>query len=66
MNNLPKSIPIFPLAGALLLPKARLPLNIFEPKYLKMLEDVLGKKKSPNRHDTTTINRGGEPPQFQT
>ncbi len=42
MNDLPKSIPIFPLAGALLLPKARLPLNIFEPKYLKMLEDVLG------------------------
>ena len=42
INDLPKSIPIFPLAGALLLPKARLPLNIFEPKYLKMLEDVLG------------------------
>ena len=42
VNNLPKNIPIFPLTGALLLPKARLPLNIFEAKYLKMLEDVLG------------------------
>ena len=45
-TNLPESVPIFPLAGALLLPKSRLPLNIFEPKYLKMLEDVLG---SPHR-----------------
>ena len=45
-TNLPESLPIFPLAGALLLPKSRLPLNIFEPKYLKMLEDVLG---SPHR-----------------
>ena len=45
-TNLPESLPIFPLAGALLLPKSRLPLNIFEPKYLKMLEDVL---RSPHR-----------------
>lgn len=39
--DLPQSIPLFPLPGALLLPRARLPLNIFEPKYLAMLEDVL-------------------------
>ena len=41
-NELPENIPIFPLTGALLLPKSRLPLNIFEPKYLKMIEDTLG------------------------
>ena len=35
-------IPIFPLAGALLLPGGRLPLNIFEPRYLAMVEDALG------------------------
>ena len=40
-NNLPKEIPLFPLPGALLLPKAKLPLNLFEPKYLSMLDDVL-------------------------
>lgn len=35
-EDLPRVIPIFPLAGALLLPHGRLPLNIFEPRYLNM------------------------------
>ena len=39
---LPEIIPVFPLAGALLLPHGRLPLNIFEPRYLAMVEDALG------------------------
>ena len=38
---LPATLPIFPLAGALLLPRARLPLNIFEPRYVAMVEDAL-------------------------
>ena len=41
INNLPKEIPLFPLPGPLLLPKSKLPLNLFEPKYLTMLNDVL-------------------------
>lgn len=40
--DLPDTIPIFPLPGALLLPGGRLPLNIFEPRYLAMVEDALG------------------------
>jgi uncharacterized protein len=44
--DLPERIPLFPLPGALLLPRARLPLHIFEPRYLAMLEDVL---KTPER-----------------
>jgi len=44
--DLPETIPLFPLPGALLLPRARLPLHIFEPRYLAMLEDVL---KTPER-----------------
>ncbi|MCB2115466.1 MAG: LON peptidase substrate-binding domain-containing protein [Rhodobacteraceae bacterium] len=40
-GDLPAKIPLFPLPGALLLPRARLPLQIFEPRYLAMLEDVL-------------------------
>ena len=40
-NNLPNELPLFPLPGALLLPKSKLPLNLFEPKYLTMLNDVL-------------------------
>lgn len=39
--DLPETIAIFPLPGALLLPRARLPLHIFEPRYLQMLEDAL-------------------------
>jgi Lon protease-like protein len=41
LADLPDSIPVFPLPGALLLPRARLPLNIFEPRYLAMLDDTL-------------------------
>ena len=39
--DLPRTIPVFPLPGALLLPRARLPLHVFEPRYLAMIEDVL-------------------------
>lgn len=39
--DLPDLIPLFPLPGALLLPRARLPLHIFEPRYLAMLDETL-------------------------
>lgn len=39
--DLPDCIPVFPLPGALLLPRARLPLHIFEPRYLAMLDDTM-------------------------
>ncbi len=39
--DLPETIPVFPLPGALLLPRARLPLHIFEPRYLQMIEDCM-------------------------
>lgn len=41
LSDLPAVIPVFPLAGALLLPRGRLPLNIFEPRYLAMVDDAL-------------------------
>ena len=44
--DLPDVIPVFPLPGALVLPRSRLPLHLFEPRYLTMLEDVL---KTPER-----------------
>ncbi len=44
--DLPETIAVFPLPGALLLPRARLPLHIFEPRYLAMLEDCM---KTPHR-----------------
>ena len=41
VTDLPGTIPVFPLPGALLLPRSRLPLHIFEPRYLQMLDDAL-------------------------
>ena len=39
--DLPEVIPVFPLPGALLLPRGQMPLNIFEPRYLAMIDDAL-------------------------
>ena len=39
--DLPEIIPVFPLPGALLLPRGQMPLNIFEPRYLEMIDDSL-------------------------
>jgi Lon protease-like protein len=41
LEDLPTEFPVFPLPGALLLPRGKLPLNIFEPRYLAMVEDAL-------------------------
>lgn len=43
-SDLPDIIPVFPLPGALMLPRARLPLHIFEPRYLAMIEDCMKTK----------------------
>ncbi|MFD2053805.1 LON peptidase substrate-binding domain-containing protein [Mesorhizobium calcicola] len=40
-KDLPSTIPIFPLEGALLLPGGRMPLNIFEPRYLQMVDEAI-------------------------
>jgi Lon protease-like protein len=44
-EDLPDCFPVFPLAGALLLPGSRLPLNVFEPHYLAMVEDALAARR---------------------
>jgi len=46
LKDLPDTLPIFPLPGSLLLPRSRLPLHVFEPRYLTMLDDAL---KTPHR-----------------
>lgn len=64
LDDLPRVIPIFPLTGALLLPAGKLPLNIFEPRYLAMVRDALAdnqriigmvQPRTPDLDD----NRGG-------
>ena len=44
-SDLPDVIPVFPLPGALLLPRGQMPLNIFEPRYLAMIDDALAGKR---------------------
>ena len=46
IDELPSKIAIFPLTGAVLFPQTQLPLNIFEPRYLQMIDEVLS---SPDR-----------------
>jgi Lon protease-like protein len=43
-DELPAVIPVFPLPGALLLPRGQMPLNIFEPRYLEMIDDALASR----------------------
>ena len=43
--DLPSVIPVFPLSGALLLPRVLLPLNIFEPRYLSMINDAMSSSR---------------------
>lgn len=40
-TDLPSTVPVFPLEGALLLPGGRMPLNIFEPRYLEMVDEAI-------------------------
>src|SRR3712207_8659851 len=56
-DDLPRIIPVFPLNGALLLPRGGLPLNIFEPRYLNMVDDAIAGDRLIGMVQT----RGGDP-----
>ncbi|MBI1197293.1 MAG: peptidase S16 [Phenylobacterium sp.] len=57
LTDLPQLIPVFPLDGALLLPGGELPLQIFEPRYLNMVDDAMAGDRVIGMVQT----RGGEP-----
>lgn len=65
---LPEVLPVFPLSGVLLLPGASLPLNIFEPRYLTMIEESLGRGRYIGMVQPRSAEQGpahgaaGEPP----
>lgn len=44
-QDCPRTIPLFPLSGALLLPRGEMPLNVFEPRYLAMVDDALAGRR---------------------
>jgi hypothetical protein len=64
LGTLPEILPIFPLTGALLLPRGHLPLHIFEPRYRKMTEAALSGERmigmvQPRDPDSETIGDDG-------
>ena len=64
---LPQILPIFPLTGVLLLPRGRLPLNIFEPRYLAMTRDALGGERLIGMVQPSDPGAGGmNPPVYPT
>ncbi|OSQ40595.1 LON peptidase substrate-binding domain-containing protein [Thalassospira mesophila] len=68
-SELPATLPVFPLSGALLLPRGHLPLNIFEPRYLNMIMDALGRDRMIGmvqpRHSAMPPSRPARPLQNQ-
>ncbi len=66
-KELPATIPVFPLPRALLLPRVELPLNIFEPRYLQMIEDVLRGDRVIGMIQPNEAEEGskGAPPLYQ-
>ena len=68
MNNFPKIIPIFPLSNFIIFPNTTVPLNIFEPRYLDMVNDcmksnkligMIQPKKSKNKNGTPELYNVG-------
>lgn len=64
LSALPEEIPVFPLSGAVLLPQARLPLNIYEPRYRTMVEDALGKGRLIGMIQPCVEEEGDTPPLY--
>jgi uncharacterized protein len=65
IDQLPEILPIFPLTGVLLLPRGKLPLNVFEPRYLAMTEDALsGNRMIGIIQPSDPLSRASVPPVY--
>ncbi|MFV3127581.1 LON peptidase substrate-binding domain-containing protein [Niveispirillum sp. KHB5.9] len=64
-DQLPETIPVFPLTGVLLLPKGKLPLNIFEPRYLNMVQDALATNRLVGMVQPRDGGAGNHPPLYE-
>jgi Lon protease-like protein len=62
--DLPAEIPVFPLGGAVLFPKSVLPLNIFEPRYLNMVDDALAGDRLIGMIQPAGLGGDGEHPEL--
>ncbi len=61
-DDLPQNLPVFPLRGAILLPRASLMVNVFEPRYLALLDDALAKDRLIGIVQPTDAAADGESP----
>jgi len=65
MNNLPKKIPVFPLGNFIIFPKTSVPLNIFEPRYIEMINDSIKSDKFIGMIQPKPPKKvSGDPPQL--
>jgi Lon protease-like protein len=62
MINLPKIIPVFPLSNFIIFPKTTVPLNIFEPRYIDMINDCVKSNKFIGMIQPKKMNDKGIPP----
>jgi uncharacterized protein len=63
-GDLPDVIPVFPLSGALLLPRGQMPLNIFEPRYVAMVDDALAGRRLIGMIQPEPAHRKSERPKL--
>jgi len=64
LDDLPTVLPIFPLSGVLLLPRNHLPLNIFEPRYLSMVDSALSDDRMIGMIQPKKSDAGDTPPVY--
>ena len=62
MNNLPKIVPVFPISNFIIFPKTTVPLNIFEPRYIDMINDCMKSNKFIGMIQPKKINDEHIPP----
>jgi uncharacterized protein len=60
INDLPKKIPIFPLSNFIIFPKTTVPLNIFEPRYIEMINDTMKSNKLIGMIQPLSLNNIGQ------
>ena len=62
MNNFPSKIPVFPLSNFIMFPKTTVPLNIFEPRYIDMVNDAMKSNKFIGMVQPKTKKNDQSPP----
>ena len=64
MKNLPSKLPIFPLSNFIIFPKTTVPLNIFEPRYIDMVDDSMKSNKLIGMIQPKNSNNQNEVPEL--